>query len=257
MKKLRVLGLFLLSFTYSVFAQPSMMQPNAQALVDKALDVARGNQEFQTIFFKQNEKELIRLVREGQNPQAMFIGCSDSRVVPDLIIGSKPGDLFVIRTAGNFVPPYDPQADDGVSATIEYGIEALNVKHIIVCGHSHCGAIQGLFQDLNSEQFAIIKRWLRFGEQAKKATLAVIDPAISKEKMYQVAEELSVIYQLEHLMTYPFVKKRVEEGRLAIHGWYIEIETGRLLYYDIKEYRFKPVTDLLVNKNRQNLLRNY
>lgn len=216
----------------------------AQTTLNQVLDFARGHQEFKDVYFKEYEQEFVRLVEEGQSPHTLFIGCSDSRVLPDLILGTRPGDLFVIRTAGNFVPPYNEKGDDGVSATIQYALEVLNVKHIIVCGHSHCGAIKGLFQNIDSTTLGILKRWLQFGEDAKQMTLKVAKPGTPEKDLYSIAEQISVIYQLEHILTFPGVKKRVDEGSLVLHGWYYKIETGEVSYYDPAMYQFKPLNNL-------------
>ena len=216
--------------------------PNSeQALLNQTLNYARGHQTFQDLYFKQHEADFVRLVKEGQSPKTLFIGCSDSRIVPDLMLNTRPGDLFVVRTAGNFVPPADFQAPDGVAATTQYAIEVLNVPHIVVCGHSHCGAIKGLFQQLDPVQFGILQRWLKFGEEAKKMVMLTAKETTPKEELYALAEKVSVIYQLEHLMTYPFIKKRVDEGKLELHGWYFKIETGELWYYNTEKYQFMPL----------------
>lgn len=220
---------------------PSNNQQEENRLLDQTLNFARGHQEFRDLYFKQHEQEFVRLVQEGQSPKTLFIGCSDSRIVPDLLLGTRPGDLFVIRTAGNFVPPYKPDLDDGVSATIEYAVQVLGVKHIIVCGHSHCGAIEGLFKDLEGDQFSILRRWLRFGKQAKAMTLLTIQPGTSDEAKYNIAEHISVIYQLEHLLTYPFIEERIKNKTLELHGWHIEIETGEISFYDPETYSFKAL----------------
>src|SRR4029077_8948471 len=126
------------SLTLGLTAQPPVSVPasppkNGQpVLLNEALNLARGHKEFQDLYFKQHEDEFVRLVKEGQSPQTLFIGCSDSRVVPDLILNTRPGDLFVIRTAGNFVTSYNSEAIDGVAATLQYAVEVLNVRHIIV-----------------------------------------------------------------------------------------------------------------------------
>lgn len=208
------------------------------SLLDRTLIYAKGHQEFRDLYFKQHEAEFVRLVEEGQSPKTLFIGCSDSRIVPDLILNTRPGDLFVIRTAGNFIPPSDFKAPDGVGATVQYAVEVLNIPHIVVCGHSHCGAIAGLFKSLDPDKLGILQRWLTFGEEAKKTTLLTAKPSTSQEELNSTAEKISVIYQLEHLMSYPFIKKRVDEGKLDLHGWYYKIETGELWYYQTEQYRF-------------------
>lgn len=211
-------------------------------LLDRSLEYAKGHQEFKEVFFKLHEKEFVRLVKEGQSPKALLISCSDSRVEPSLFLGSKPGDLFVIRTAGNFVPIYDTGiAWDGVAATIEYAVEALGVKDIIVCGHSHCGAIKGLFQPLDSAKFALLKKWLRFGQKVKEITMKTCTGHEKEGECLVAAEQLSVVFQLKHLMSYPFVKKLVDEGTLYLHGWYYIIETGAIHYYDPEKNDFFPL----------------
>jgi carbonic anhydrase len=212
---------------------------NEQALLDQTLNFARGHQEFKDLHFKQHEAEFVRLVEQGQSPQTLFIGCSDSRIIPELILNMRPGDLFVIRTAGNFVPPASFLEVDGVAATIQFAVEGLNVGHIIVCGHSNCGAIEALFSQLDPQKFGLLKRWIEFGEKAKKMTLLMSKPSTPKKELYSIAEKISVLYQLEHLMSFPFIKKRVEEGKLDLHGWYFDIETGQIWYYDMEQYRFK------------------
>ncbi len=204
------------------------------------LDFAQRHQEFKDLYFRQNEENFATLVRKGQSPKILFIGCSDSRVTPDLILNARPGELFVIRTAGNFVPSYSPGMTDGVAASIQFAVEKLNVRHIVICGHSHCGAIEGLFQPLNPDQFGLVAKWLRWGEEAKQIVLKLANASTPKEKLYTLTEEISVIYQLEHLMTYPFIKESVQQGKIELHGWYFHIESGSLYYYDFKDYRFKP-----------------
>ncbi len=222
---------------------PNQQNPNEEALLQQSLNFARSHQEFRELDFKEHEAEFVRLVEEGQSPQTLFIGCSDSRIVPELILNMRPGDLFVIRNAGNFVPPANSPGVDGVAATIQFAVEHLNVKHIIVCGHSDCGAIRGLFQDLDPQKFGLLKRWIQFGEEAKKMALMMTKPTTPKEDLYSLAEKLSVLYQLEHLMSFPFIEKRVDEGTLQLHGWYFKIQTGKIWYYDPEQYMFKPLIE--------------
>lgn len=213
------------------------------ATEDRSLEFARGHETFRNVSFKLHEEEYVRLVKEGQSPKTLMISCSDSRVIPELISSSNPGQLFVIRTAGNFVPKNEgDKTDDGVSATIQYAIEVLNITDIIVCGHSNCGAIDGLFStDPKLAKLTILGRWLRWGEEVKKFTLLTVKSTTSTEKRNRIAERLSVIYQLEHLLTFPFVKQRVDEGKLFLHGWYFDIASGQVNYYDPKTYKFEPL----------------
>lgn len=230
--------------TFGCYAHDSVAETKSEnPLLSEILTFAKGHKEFQDLFSTQHEADFLKLIKNGQSPQTLFIACSDSRVVPDLILNTKPGDLFVIRTAGNFVPPFHASAKDGVSATIQYAVEALAVRHIIVCGHSHCGAIKGLFENLNEDKLGIVKRWISLGEQAKKMTLLAVKPSTPKEELLTTAEEISVITQLEHLMTYPFIKDKVKANSLELHGWYFKIETGEIFYYNTELYQFIPLVE--------------
>lgn len=218
-------------------------ESSANAATQRTLAYAKGHQEFKNLFFKEHENEFMRLVEKGQAPKTLFIGCSDSRVIPELISTSKPGEFFVIRTAGNFVPYDDPAILwDGVAATIQYAVEVLGVTEIIVCGHSHCGAIQGLFKDIPLKTLA---NWLRFGNQAKKTTLLALGENADEATKFNVAERISVIYQLEHLLTYPYIKEKVKNEKIFLHGWHFSIETGVVEYYDPESLKFIPLTSLL------------
>lgn len=219
----------------------------------RALELVRGNQDFKNLFFKEHEQEFLRLVKEGQAPKTCFISCSDSRVIPELIAQAMPGDFFVIRTAGNFVPTFNPDIQwDGVAATIEYAVEVLGVKEIIVCGHSHCGAIQGLFSsDIEKNpKYRILSRWLQFGQDAKRITNRVLDAETKDKVRYRVAELISVLSQLDHLLSYPFIKEKVDAKQIYLHGWHFTIETGEISYFDPETYRFLPISSLINGLNQ-------
>lgn len=210
---------------------------------DKILEeFEKGHKAFRTINFKQNEDRFKMLVEEGQNPKALFIGCSDSRVMPAMITGSKPGDLFIIRNIGNFVAPYQPEANfHATAAAIEYAISVLELTDIIVCGHSHCGAIESLYKDIEpTDENIHTLKWLELGEAPKKIAMMSV-PKGDKEALLRYTEKASVLFQLENLLTYPAVKKRVEENRLFLHGWYYDIEAGLIEYYDDEKYEFMPL----------------
>ena len=207
---------------------------------------AEGNEVFQHAFFKKHEAELLELARNGQSPKALFIGCSDSRVVPDLITQSKPGDLFVVRNVGNFVAPYNTDIDyHGTASAIEYAVEILNVTDVIICGHSHCGACESLYRPKEDFNHLLhIKKWLDLGEEAKTKAQAKTAPGAARNELLRMTERMSVITQLEHLMTYPFIRKRMQEERLFIHGWYYDIETGNIDYYDPGSDSYLPISEL-------------
>ncbi|WP_321314185.1 carbonic anhydrase [Halarcobacter sp.] len=204
-------------------------------------DLKIGNQLFRDTKFKEYKNDFETLVEKGQTPEILFIGCSDSRVVPDLIISSKPGDMFIIRNAGNFVPPYKDDNDyHGTTATIEFAVSVLNVKHIIVCGHSNCGACKSLYMDLeNNNSLIHMKKWLQLGMKAKEEVLRKFDFFEDEDRIYRATEKISVIHQLENLLTFPEIKKRIKEGTLNIHGWHYKIEDGTIEYYNNMKKRFE------------------
>jgi len=207
-------------------------------------DYAKGNKLFRT-YFKKNKESLLELVSSGQSPKALFIGCSDSRVIPDLMVQADPGDLFVLRNVGNFVPPYEPDADFHATASgIEYAVSVLKVQEIIICGHTHCGACHALFQTIEDPSLIHTKKWLELGESAKTSAILSLGINAPKEDLLRLTEKLSVIKQIENMLTYPVVKKRFEEGNLHIHGWYYHIETGKIEYYNADSYEFLPLKDL-------------
>jgi len=203
-----------------------------------------GHNDFQSIKFKNNQERFKTLVEEGQNPKALFIGCSDSRVMPALITNSKVGDLFITRNIGNFVAPFNPNQDYHATASaIEYAVSVLEVTDIIVCGHSECGAISALFKKIEptDENLHTIK-WLELGESAKRSALLSLREE-SHENILRYTEKVSVIFQLENLLTYPAVKRRVEQGSLFLHGWHYNLKNGIIEYYDEEAYEFKELTE--------------
>ncbi|MCB4743565.1 MAG: carbonic anhydrase [Sulfurovum sp.] len=202
-----------------------------------------GHDNFRKVKFNANKNRFKRLVEEGQHPKALFIGCSDSRIMPAMITGSKAGDLFIIRNIGNFVAPFRPDADYHATASaIEYAVSILNVSDIIVCGHSHCGAIATLYKNIEEgpENIHTIK-WLELGHAAKKVAL-LTHKNHPKEELLRYTEKISVIHQIDNLLTYPAVKRRVDEERLFLHGWYYDIENGEIAYYDNEDYEFKSLS---------------
>lgn len=212
--------------------------------------LVKGNELFQKAYFKEHEAELMKLAKEGQSPKALFIGCSDSRVIPDLMLQSKPGDLFVTRNVGNFVPPYKPDEDFHATATaIEYAVSVLKVSEVIICGHTHCGACKALYEDLSDPALIHTRKWLSLGESAKETALNTVGPDGDKERLLRLTEQFSILHQIENLLTYPYVKKLVDEEKLFIHGWYYDIETGHIRYYDPERKAFMPLSDLAKRYN--------
>lgn len=209
-------------------------------------DLVNGHKDFKENKFPDFERDLKQSVVDGQKPQTLFISCSDSRVTPDLMLGIKPGDMFILRNVGNFVAPFKRDEDfHGSAAVIEYAVSVLNVKNIIVCGHSHCGACKSLYDYdniPNDDSLIHVKTWLKLGMKAKERTLTNQD-FTTKEEMYRATERNSIRHQLDNLMTYPEVARRVKEGTINIYGWYFDIETGDIYAYNQENDNFKPLKE--------------
>ena len=200
--------------------------------------IIKGSKEFQNNKFLKYKAEFDKLVKEGQKPKALFIGCSDSRVVPTLITNAKPGELFILRNIGNFVPPFnDNEIFQATAAGIEYAVSVLEVDVIIVCGHSHCGAIASLYKEKEIEKLPYIKNWLSLGEKAKKIVDFTMGDIPHNEKL-RTLEKVSTIFQAENILTYPKVKERVEQKKLEILAWYYQIESGTIEEYDSNVSKF-------------------
>ena len=205
-------------------------------------ELKKGHRYFKSVKFKQNEKRFKKLVKEGQNPKALFIGCSDSRVMPAMITGSGPGDLFIVRNIGNFVPPFSPDNDfHSTASAIEYAVSHLEVSDIIICGHSDCGAIKECFLEhkVTDENIHTIK-WLELGLPARKMAQSEF-PNASLQEQREFAEKVSILFQMENLTTFPAVRRRVEAETLFLHAWYYDLEKGEILYYDEEANDFMPL----------------
>ncbi|MFM2111471.1 MAG: Carbonic anhydrase 1 [Pseudomonadota bacterium] len=189
--------------------------------------------EFHSDYFPRHQQRFQDLVSGGQHPKTLFIGCSDSRLVPYLLTGAQPGELFIVRNVGAFVPPYDGSHGlHGTMAAIEFAVLSLKVEHIIVCGHSHCGAIRAAYEGVPDEAMAL-KSWLKLADEA----LLPVQP--SPEAMRRT-EQRGVVLQLERLIDYPMVRRAVEAGHLNLHGWYYVIEEGEVHVFDAEKGQFLP-----------------
>lgn len=181
------------------------------------------------------QEQFQSLVKDGQHPTILFIGCSDSRLVPYMLTGTGPGELFLVRNVGAFVPPYDGSAGyHGTSAAIEFAVLNLKVSRIIVCGHSHCGGIRALYEEVDP-QARNLKAWL---ELAREAVLPV---QVTPEALRRT-EQRAVVLQLERLMGYPMVRKQVEAKAVTLHGWHYVIEDGEIHVFDVKQGQFVPAS---------------
>ncbi|MDX3780836.1 carbonic anhydrase [Streptomyces europaeiscabiei] len=182
------------------------------------------------------ESDEYRKLAVGQFPEALFITCSDSRVIPALITGARPGEIFELRNAGNIVPPHDAYgAASGEAATIEYALEVLGVQDLVVCGHSHCGAMSALTYGADLSGLPRVDAWLdharpalapvlgeRGGDTGRDATSSSEDPALTEVVQLNIRNQLAV------LRDYPVARQQLDAGRLRLHGWYYEIDTGKV-----------------------------
>lgn len=196
-------------------------------------DLLQGLARFRKDYFPRLEDHYQRLVSEGQKPRTLFVGCSDSRVVPDRFTDAAPGDLFVVRNVGNIIPPFEVDSSHhGVSAAIEYAVEILGVRDIIVCGHSHCGAIRALYEPPPNVTDHVTS-WLALAADARR------DEPFSEELLRRT-EKRSIVLQLARLMDFPGVRERVEAGEIALHGWHYMIEDGAVHILDYERGEFVP-----------------
>ena len=196
--------------------------------------ILEGVRRFQEDIFPQ-ERERFQSLADRQAPEALFITCADSRVLPNLITQAPPGDLFICRNAGNMVPPFGELAG-GVSATIEYAVAALGVRHIIICGHSDCGAMKGVLYPEKVAEMPMVAAWLRQGEAARQVVLST--PGLDEQARLDRLIEQNVVAQLHHLRTHPTVAVGLSRGTLEIHGWVYTIASGRIVAYDAAAERF-------------------
>lgn len=198
------------------------------------------------VAFRQNlqpvYRETFARLALGQSPDALFIGCSDSRVAVNVFASTDPGDLFVIRNVGNLVPPCQdngkPASDDSVAAAIEFAVGTLNVSNIIVCGHSECGAMQALTAGIDNVKEINLRSWLKNGNlnpNVDQENLK-IDASLSKHNKYS---QQNVLLQLEHLKTYPIIASRIKSGRLALHGWWFDLKQADVYAYEETFCKFK------------------
>lgn len=208
---------------------------------------------FHDDYFPGAQDQFHTLVQDGQHPKILFIGCSDSRLVPYLLTDAGPGELFMVRNVGAFVPPHDGYIEKsasgsafvapegrrwvgyhGTAAAIEFAVLRLDVERIVVCGHSHCGGIRALYDEATSDA-PNLTAWLELGREA------ALPVQVTAEALRRT-EQRSVVLQLERLMGYPMVRERVEAGRLLLHGWHYVIEDGEVHVFDLRSGSFVPAS---------------
>jgi carbonic anhydrase len=193
----------------------------------------------------------------GQTPDALFIACSDSRVAPNLFASTNPGDLFVVRNVGNLIPPCDSKgvstADESEAAAIEFAVQTLQVRDIILCGHSECGAIQALIQGREHVTTPNLRAWLRHAERSlpRKGDSFLAE---GPKEHHNLVSQLNVLQQMTHLKTYPSVQARLRDGALRLHGWWFELSTASVYAYEDRTRRFVLIDEIEAERILKTLL---
>ena len=199
---------------------------------------AAGVIRFQNEVFPQ-KKDLFEKLSKGQEPEALFITCSDSRIETAMITQTDPGELFIVRNAGNIVPPHMMHTG-GTTASIEFAVAALKVPHIVICGHTECGAMKGAMNPEDLDTLPHVKEWLNYSKDAVEIVNQIAPEASEQDRMRLLLEH-NVRLQIQHLKTHPSVASRLAKGDLILHGWIYDIKTGDVHALDDAENEFIPV----------------
>lgn len=195
---------------------------------------------FQNEIFPQY-RDLYEKLATGQSPRWLLIACSDSRVVPSTVAQAGPGELFICRNAGNIVPAHGEHAG-GVSATIEYAVQVLGVKHLIVCGHSDCGAMKAVLHPHTVAALPAVSHWIGYAARARAVVLETTSP--EADDLLETLTEENVIAQLDNLRTFPCVAAKLKTGALEIHGWFYDIARGEFRAWDAAGERWRSLREL-------------
>ncbi|CAN97057.1 MULTISPECIES: carbonic anhydrase [Sorangium] len=186
-------------------------------------------------------QDLFRNLARGQRPEALFITCSDSRINPNLITQTQPGDIFIVRNVGNIVPPYGA-GNGSEAAAMEFAVAHLGIKHIIVCGHTHCGAMRGLLDSAGLDELPAVKGWLQHAELTRRLVQENY-PHIEGEDRLTITVEENVLAQIENLRTHPTIRARLARGELSLYAWVFKIETGQVFQFEASTGQFGPIGD--------------
>jgi len=201
--------------------------------------ILQGVRRFQETVFREQRERFEALGRKPQSPLALFITCSDSRVNPNLITSTEPGDLYLLRNAGNIIPPYGA-AGGGEGATVEYAVSVLGLRHVIVCGHYRCGAMHHQLRGTQADDLPAVRAWFAHAEATRRITRDRFG-RLPPERQEELAIEMNVLVQIDNLRTHPGVAAALARGELSLYGWVYRIETGEVLAYDPAAGRFLPL----------------
>ena len=201
-----------------------------------------GFERFQEKYFA-GDGSLFARLRQGQNPRALVISCCDSRADPGMLLGAGPGDIFVVRNVANLVPPYRDGAEmPGIRADIEFAVKSLNVEQIIILGHSGCGGIRALMdgEGTTQHEYEFIGTWVGIARPARERVLREL-AGESSVVQTRACEHGAIALSLGNLMSFPWIRERVEAGTLALHGWYFDLDAGELLAHSAETGKFAPL----------------
>jgi carbonic anhydrase len=201
--------------------------------------LVQGIHQFQTRIFSSHKELFERLDRQDQAPETLFITCSDSRISPNLITQTQPGELFILRNVGNLVPPFESMG--GMAAGIEFAVASLRVKDIIICGHSNCGAMKALLEPEELGELPATKAWLAYARATERIMWESYGHLTGHELLHATVEE-NVLVQLENLRRHPAVAKATANGMLHLHAWVYKIETGEVFAFDPARGQYTSVT---------------
>jgi carbonic anhydrase len=189
-------------------------------------------------FFADNRQLLQELAEVGQFPTALLITCSDSRITPEQLLGAGPGDFFIHRNIANLIPPYW-QTEIGIISVLEFAVLDLEIPHIIICGHTDCGGIKALDQELDLSRRPALSRWLDLARPAQRDVDGFSAQELTAERHQKIVER-NVVNQLRNLQSYPFIRERLEDGQLSLHGWVYYLERPEIRYYNPETENFLP-----------------
>jgi carbonic anhydrase len=204
-------------------------------------ELLRRTAKTQAAFFQQYGDFLRESIEKGQSPSSLFISCSDSRLVPEQMLGAKPGEWFVFRSVANLVPPYW-QTEIGFAAVLEYAIQVLKVRHVVVLGHTDCGGIQALDTNVDMIRHPALSRWLDLAHPARRLVDAQFS-GLEKQERHRTIVELNALEQRNNLKTYPYVQEEISKGQLQLHVWVYYLEDQKLGYFDPELKRFMSPTE--------------
>ncbi len=208
-----------------------------------------GFKRYQAQYFG-DDSSLYEQLKDGQKPTTLVIGCCDSRVHPPALLGTEPGEMFVVRNVANLVPPYDPNnAHASVAAALEFAVQVLQVKRVIVLGHKRCGGIRGLM-DNTAQDGSSLEKWLDIAQTAKEAALTVFRKHPERDP-YEACEQLAILVSLSNLESYPWLAEKVAQGLVQIDGWYFDMQAGSLSGYDAETGGFVSLVQPLSTSTQE------